>query len=575
MDFNYIVNDSYESLLEYQNILHNLDMKMIKCEHVCLINEDTDTLLLAEEEYMSKLKDTLKTIWNKIVEKLEEFIILMRKMINKFRNTFLLSKEFKASFDSVINNQASINSLNDIVFKRNKTTSIEGEKIQFKSLEKNNIDYADAFKILRDPKLFDYNLKISFNRILDLNKFDEDTARKTLENFSKFKNSSDDVRYSTLTKDEIVSAYSVLVKYGPEWINLFEKVRNEAKKQSNVVFNANPDKNVALQASIFQRMINKGITYIQSIMTACFKVCYAIKNVNVVKNSNNVNEKINELKKEYEDIKSSKLNKFEKLVSFIEKIKTLRNSLLNRVNGLDSRIVKENVDSFSNKVEECIGELDKLLDDANTRLSDLDNAIEEFKSRLKDDLRRSRLSETEVSELFKTGNIDNNRVLLSVLYYFCYGVNGNDITSAPKRHDNNLTSDDNLLIEILKTAKSIKKKSNSILNKTISSNNKYKYASGEGKLIDGFKYILEAIRNYPSIEDLEESIRKGNITIGSDKNKDLLTKYQYTYAKKFYIALEKSSIKEKFSKFFKDISDDNRQELYSRINRKINKKIRP
>jgi len=378
MDFNCLVNDSYENLLEYQNILHDLDMKMIKCEHVCLINEDTNTLLLAEEEYMSKLKATLKTIWNKIIEKLEEFIILMRKMINKFRNTFLLSKEFKASFDSVINNQTSINSLNDIVFKKNKTNNSDDEKIQFKSLEKNNIDYADAFKILRDPKLFDYNLKMSFSRILDLNKFDEATARKTLENFSKFKNSSDDIRYSTLTKDEIVNAYSVLVKYGPEWIKLFEKVRNEAKKQSNVVFNANPDKNATLQASIFQRMINKGIMYIQSIMTACFKVCYAIKNVRTSKiDMYKEKEKLTTELKTLQQEQNPDRNKVTKLLVRIIKLKELseKNKNLNedfyeeislddlakiavgllKVNKENIRILKEilyNDSNFNRKLED-------------------------------------------------------------------------------------------------------------------------------------------------------------------------------------------------------------------------------
>jgi len=55
----------YEAILEANETYHNLCMKMVKCEHTCIVNEDAQMLTLAEAEFIEKAKATAKQLWEK------------------------------------------------------------------------------------------------------------------------------------------------------------------------------------------------------------------------------------------------------------------------------------------------------------------------------------------------------------------------------------------------------------------------------------------------------------------------------------------------------------------------------
>jgi len=437
-----LVIDSYESLLEYQALIHDLDIKMIKCEHAAIMNEDSTMLALAEEEYNSKLKEILKTIWNKIIEKIEEFIILMRKLINKFRTAFLLSKEFKTQLDNIVNHDGEIKNLNDIIFKTNKAKTyhhpIEGDAVHIKSLEKTNVAFQDSYEILSDPKAFDEKLRSSFDKVIFINKFDENMAKVVLENFSKFRKDSGNIKHSMLEKNDIINAYHVLVKFGPEWIKLFENARRKAKEQSRMVFSPNPDRHAALQASIFQRMINKGIMYIQSVMTACFKICYAIKRINLPNSNINISEEKKKILIEIEKLeRKPNKQKAIKLLNWIEKLKKLfDNRKLNE--GFSDELTLENLAERVIKTmlikQVHINKLLQILDNDNNFELDLKVIERLYKNKkLKDPISRKFCYYTALISsmvLFKNGikhkisfgsSIDIKKIAASNTIYIIHG----------------------------------------------------------------------------------------------------------------------------------------------------------
>jgi len=304
----------------------------------------------------------------------------------------------------------------------------------------------DAFIILSDPETFNNKLVESLNTILETKEFNETTAKQALENFSKFKNSKHTSKYSKLTKNEIVNTYNVLTKYAPEWIGLFEKLRNEAKQKSRLVFNTNPDRNAAFQASIFQRMINKGIMYIQSIMTACFKVCYAIKNVNVTNYDTNIVNDLNRFKDTFNKIKNTKdiLKQGKFLKKFIEKLIQYKKQLIaqNNIKNEDTEItsIEGLKDEYSDKdithksILGYINFLDNLIKKSTILYKQKKQAVDYVvRECVIKELVKSNVSDDKILQLLNTGKLEDN-IYLHLLYFYSSGNNGNNITNGTRYH---------------------------------------------------------------------------------------------------------------------------------------------
>jgi len=117
LDFDTLMSESYENLIEYQNEMHELDMKMIKCEHTCIVNEDSDMMMLAEEEYKNSVISAVKAVWNKIVLAIQKFIQSLRSVILKARQKFA-SKEVKAQIEKTINDPNTRNELKKVFYNK-------------------------------------------------------------------------------------------------------------------------------------------------------------------------------------------------------------------------------------------------------------------------------------------------------------------------------------------------------------------------------------------------------------------------------------------------------------------------
>jgi len=59
----------YEAILEANDAYHDLCMKMVKCEHTCIVNEDSQMLVLAEAEFA----ENAKKIATQLIEKFKAF----------------------------------------------------------------------------------------------------------------------------------------------------------------------------------------------------------------------------------------------------------------------------------------------------------------------------------------------------------------------------------------------------------------------------------------------------------------------------------------------------------------------
>jgi len=260
-----LVNESYEYLLETQNYIHELDMKMIKCEHHCIVNEDTDMMMLAEEEYSSKLAATVRAVWNKIVIKIQEFIISISNTINKFRTR-----------SKIKNNVApSASKINEILRKSKK---VHGDRnyLNGYSIELNE-------RALKDPEGFTSLLNKTITKLEGLLRDNDSTmlkdAYEDIRTTIGLRNGSWTSGSTMRLDSEIVTnAYEIIYNeyYSKQWIDVLKKAKEMAKKQANMSNIAkNPES--AANATWFQRLINLIILDMQKTISGCIKICYIVE----------------------------------------------------------------------------------------------------------------------------------------------------------------------------------------------------------------------------------------------------------------------------------------------------------
>jgi len=116
VDFSYM----YEAIIETKEIYNDLCMKMIRCEHNCIINENNDILIEAKEEFIEKSKQIVKNL-----------VIKFRTFCSNLYDTFLsiMAKTAKVlSFtkaENVIGKKVKItNNMKEFVNLLNRATKI-------------------------------------------------------------------------------------------------------------------------------------------------------------------------------------------------------------------------------------------------------------------------------------------------------------------------------------------------------------------------------------------------------------------------------------------------------------------
>lgn len=79
-------SDLYEAILEANEEYHNICMKMVKCEHHCIVNEDTVMLREAEEAANKSLEKSKENLLQTILRKIREFGGWLRKKLSNIGN---------------------------------------------------------------------------------------------------------------------------------------------------------------------------------------------------------------------------------------------------------------------------------------------------------------------------------------------------------------------------------------------------------------------------------------------------------------------------------------------------------
>jgi len=274
-----LMNESYEYLLEFQQEMHELDMKMIKCEHHCIVNEDSNMMMLAEEEYKNNVTAALKAIWNKIVVMVQNCIIAINKAINKFRMRFKVSNTLKQTAKEaarMINDPSTYTTYGKVSSKDEKEKGLGG-------VVKLKKEIYMSMSILKDPKGFTNKINSTIDELKKLknDNFDNKKAKEILDNMTEYYSDKLDganihETRSLVNAEHVVSAYTIISEYGPQWIKSLEIARNEAKTRLSDI--AKDAKSTA-DATYFQRIINSCIFAIQKIITNCFKICYTVEAV--------------------------------------------------------------------------------------------------------------------------------------------------------------------------------------------------------------------------------------------------------------------------------------------------------
>jgi len=259
LNINDIVNDSYEFMLETQQYLQELDMKMIKCEHIAIVNEDSNMITLAESEYKLKISEVVRNIWNKILVLLGNVIIEFNNFIIKARTAFSQTKFI--------------------------TKQIEVQAKSYK--EKFGDDHTgydlliDIWKGIKKNKKYRHTIE-NPRTLLDLlndskkefTNFNSEEANKLLNRLKIFedKNLNDqDLNYNfkfdfDFEKDKyFTGCYDIITEYGSKWIDVLKSMRTEAnKKAKNKTEYDEKDRHEAITC---QLIINNCITFLQKIIS--------------------------------------------------------------------------------------------------------------------------------------------------------------------------------------------------------------------------------------------------------------------------------------------------------------------
>jgi hypothetical protein len=298
-----LVNESYEYLIEYQDTIHELNMKMIKCEHTAIVNENSDMMMLAEEEYKFKVSSAAKAIWNKIVILIQNCIIEITKVIQFCRQKFkqfatpgYLQSIKKASQnrqdrkDDIEKAKQDAESDNRFIF------IMEGLDIQF-TLERSE-PVMMSLAILNNPEDFTNAINETIKELVELkNKGFDKTKGNDIAN--NLKNAIADDMYGgdgselnkrlyehnkykkdsvMLTNKHILNAYDLLTKHSQKWIQVLNTAKAEAKKEASMG-SVIKDSDTAMSATYFQRTINKCIMFVQKLMSGCITILKRVLSV--------------------------------------------------------------------------------------------------------------------------------------------------------------------------------------------------------------------------------------------------------------------------------------------------------
>jgi len=387
-----LVNESYEYLLEYQNTLYELDMKMIKCEHACIVNEDSNMMMLAEEEYKNKVQATLKAIWNKIVITIERFIIEIRKFINNIKTKFLLKKDIKEKLQKITKLYNTDGTSFDVETKFKNKKYEDGYSDGHQDVSKLNTGKLRLTEwdidVILNNNAYDTEIRKVFG---ELTSGDNEAAKKALEMFDSFKpnktpDSGDAIFYRTKGFSKlIINAYETMQK-APEWIRLLEKCRNDAKQKARLI--GSEDVKSTADATYYQRTINKGIMHIQKIMNASFKILYTLEKIDFTDNTEKVKrekemkeytrkqkEAMDNLRKTKEDFSKKSQARHDKLNKVLERLKDVNNEdikkqqeknskdlddLLGKINKKKgNEDIKKQQEKNSKDLDDLLGELNK------------------------------------------------------------------------------------------------------------------------------------------------------------------------------------------------------------------------
>jgi len=254
-----LVNESYEYLIECQNYMHELDMKMIKCEHHCIVNEDSNMMILAEEEYKNKLAEIIKAIWQKIIIFIHKIIIKIKKDYNKFKKMFSNIKEkIKNLF---VRKEASYE-----YHKRNspKTLEIGGsvlDIIKNKSREFNG-KYLRKW-IVGLQYAIDESDEASY----------QEQVKEILHDIRHFKDGDNETVTAEVTPELANNAVNIIDDFSTNWVSQLEHAKAYFKKMESGLPITNAFRKRAMYC---QSIINQCIMIIQQILSVCFKICYII-----------------------------------------------------------------------------------------------------------------------------------------------------------------------------------------------------------------------------------------------------------------------------------------------------------
>jgi len=91
----------YEAVLEANDAFHDISMKMIKCEHYCIVNEDANMLAEAEEQAKKSFKEVIANLLKKIKDALVNFKNFMMEQLTKLGK--LIAKAFKSAVSGTVN----------------------------------------------------------------------------------------------------------------------------------------------------------------------------------------------------------------------------------------------------------------------------------------------------------------------------------------------------------------------------------------------------------------------------------------------------------------------------------------
>jgi len=229
-----LVNKSYENLLEAQNCIHELEMKMIKCEHYCLVNEDSNLLLEAENDFKEKVKSTIKNMVSKFLEFIEEVRIKWTSFMSNIAKKFLNQTIYEVMLEVIKDEEITLE------IDRSELDNISGIFLDIVSLR---------FESLNDDE--------KFNKTLHL-----------IENGEISK-----VGKVRITKEYIEDADAFLHSI-PDYIGQLNKIKAKVKElAANDIKNESNSNN--LVTSKYIHLINKLIIRINKASITAIKICRA------------------------------------------------------------------------------------------------------------------------------------------------------------------------------------------------------------------------------------------------------------------------------------------------------------